>query len=99
MVILINTCSLIIQLLIILALKISRKNSRRELFYRFFSVSKRQRYLNYRKSPIINIYITYKTLSKTVNSEFTLRNCLFGAVKIANTSNSDKEMWQYNGME
>ena len=48
-------------------------------------------------TPIINIYITYKTLTKTLNSEYPLRNCLFGAVKITNKSNSDKDMWQYNG--
>ena len=39
----------------------------------------------------------YKTLAKTLNLEFTLRNCLFGAVKITNKSNPDKDMWQYNG--
>ena len=47
--------------------------------------------------PIINIYIMYKTSAKNINSEFTLRNCLLGAVKITNKSNSDKDMWQYNG--
>ena len=49
------------------------------------------------EKPIINIYITYKTLSKTFNSEFALKNCLFGAVKITNKSNLDKDKWQYSG--
>ena len=46
--------------------------------------------------PIINIYITYKRSAKNINSEFTLRNCLLGAVKITSKSNSNKDMWQYN---
>ena len=30
--------------------------------------------------PIINIYIVYNTSPKTVNSNFVLKNCLFGAI-------------------
>ena len=41
--------------------------------------------------PIINIYIVYKTSSKTIKSSFAFRNCLFGAIKIANTINSDTD--------
>ena len=63
----------------------------------FFLYQKDKDLLTIENPPIINIYITYKTLAKTINSEFTLRNCLFGAVKITNKSNSDKDMWQYNG--
>ena len=47
--------------------------------------------------PIINIYIVYKTSPKTVNSNFVFRNCLFGAIKITNTTNSDTDKWQYSG--
>ena len=46
--------------------------------------------------PIINIYIVYKTSLKTINSNFVFKNCLFGAIKIANTTNSDTDEWQYS---
>ena len=39
--------------------------------------------------PIINIYIIYKTTPKTINSNFFLKNSLFGALKITNTDDSD----------
>ena len=63
----------------------------------FFLYQKDKDLLTIQNPPIINIYITYKTLAKNLNQEFPLRNCLFGAVKITNKSNSDKDMWQYNG--
>ena len=47
--------------------------------------------------PIIKIYIVYKTSPKTINSNFVFRNCLFGAIKITNTTNSDADKWQYYG--
>ena len=47
--------------------------------------------------PIVNIYIVYKTSSRTINSSFAFKNCLFGAVKITNTTNSDTDKWQYSG--
>ena len=47
--------------------------------------------------PITNIYIIYKTSPKTNNSNFVFRNCLFGAIKITNTTNSDTDRWQYSG--
>ena len=47
--------------------------------------------------PIINIYIVYKTSPETINSNFVFRNCLFGAIKITNTTNSDSDKWQYSG--
>ena len=62
----------------------------------FFLYQKDKDLITLENPPIINIYITHKTLAKTLNSEFTLKNCLFGAVKITNKSNSDKDMWQYN---
>ena len=43
--------------------------------------------------PIVNIYIVYKTSSKAINSSFVFKNCLFGAVKITNTTNSDTDKW------
>ena len=48
--------------------------------------------------PIINIYSIYKTSPKTVNSNFVFRDCLFGAIKITNTTNSDTDKWQYSGL-
>ena len=49
--------------------------------------------------PIVNIYIVYKTSPKTINSNFVFRDfwCLFGAIKIINTINSDTDKWQYSG--
>ena len=41
--------------------------------------------------PIINIYIVYKISPKTINSNFVFKNCLFGAIKITNTTNSDSD--------
>ena len=60
----------------------------------FFLYQKDKNLLTLENPPIINIYFTYKTLAKNLNSQFTLRNCLFGAVKTTNKSNSDKDMWQ-----
>ena len=47
--------------------------------------------------PIVNIYMVYKTSPKTINSNFVSKNCLFGAIKITNTTNSDTDKWQYSG--
>ena len=47
--------------------------------------------------PIVNIYIVYKTSPKTINSNFVFKNCLFGAIKITSTTNSDTDKWQYSG--
>ena len=47
--------------------------------------------------PIVNICIVYKTSPKTINSNFVFRACLFGAIKITNTKNSDTDKWQYSG--
>ena len=56
--------------------------------------------------PVVNIYILYTsyiytfihfTSPKTNNSKFVFRNCLFGAVKITNTNNSDTDKCQYSG--
>ena len=41
--------------------------------------------------PIVNIYIVYKTSPKTINSNFVFRDCLFDAIKITNTTNSDTD--------
>ena len=41
--------------------------------------------------PTANIYIVYKTSPKTINTNFVFKNYLFGAIKIANTTNSDTD--------
>ena len=41
--------------------------------------------------PIVNIYIVYKTSPKTINYKFVFRDCLFGAIKMTNTTNSDTD--------
>ena len=46
---------------------------------------------------IINIYIVYKTSPKTISSNFVYKNCLFGAMKITNATNSDTDTWQHSG--
>ena len=46
--------------------------------------------------PIVNICIVYKTSPKTINSNIVFKNCLFGAVKITSTTNSDTDKWQYS---
>ena len=43
--------------------------------------------------PIVNIYIVCKTSPKTIDSNFVFENCLFGPIKIANTTNSDTDKW------
>ena len=47
--------------------------------------------------PIVNIYIVYKISPKTINSNFVFKNFLLGAIKIANTTNSDTDEWKYSG--
>ena len=41
--------------------------------------------------PKVNIYIVYKTSPKTINSNFLFKYCLFGAIKTANTTDSDTD--------
>ena len=47
--------------------------------------------------PIVNICIAYKTSPKTIFSNFVFKNCLFGAIKKTNTTNSNTDKWQYSG--
>ena len=51
------------------------------------------------RGPIVNTYIVYKTslIILFLNSNFVCKNCFFGAIKIANTTNSDNDKWQYSG--
>ena len=56
--------------------------------------SLRQNRVTYNHGKIVNIYIVYK-ISSTSQSSFTLKNSLFGAVKI--TKNADISKYKYSG--
>ena len=47
--------------------------------------------------PIVNIYTVYRTSLKTISSSNALKNCLFGTIKITNTSSHDPEKYEYSG--
>ena len=55
----------------------------------------KQNKTTYSHGPIVNIYVVYKLASKTINSNVTLENCLFGAVKL--TKNADIDRYKYSG--
>ena len=40
--------------------------------------------------PIVNIYIVYKLIPATKDSSVTLKNCLFGTVKLTKNADIDK---------
>ena len=46
---------------------------------------------------VVNLYISYKlnTSERYLNTDFTLGNCLFGAVKL--TKNVHQDNYRYNG--
>ena len=46
---------------------------------------------------VANIYIVYKISPETIISNFIFRDCLFGAIEIKITTNSDTDKWQYSG--
>ena len=47
--------------------------------------------------PIKPMHVIFKGKGTLVNSNFVFKNCLFGAIKITNTTNSDTDKWQYSG--
>ena len=55
----------------------------------------RQNQVTYNHGPVVNIYIVYETTPDTETSNTTLKNCLFGAIKI--TKNSDVDKYKYSG--
>ena len=55
----------------------------------------RQDKITFNHEKIVNIYIVYELSSNINNFEFTLENCLFGAVKI--TKNADIDQYKYSG--
>ena len=50
----------------------------------------RQNKVTFNHEKIVNIYIVYELSPHTSNTDFTLENCLFGAVKVTKNSNVDK---------
>ena len=56
----------------------------------------KQNKLGYAQGTVINIYIVYELKNRRVNSpDFTVQNCLFGAVKI--TKNTGTSNYKYSG--
>ena len=51
--------------------------------------------VTYNHGSNVSIFIVYKLNSHTINTDFTLRDCLFGVVKI--TKNSDVKEYKYSG--
>ena len=49
----------------------------------------------YSHGPIVNIYVVYRLAPRTNNSDVTLENCLFGAVKL--TKHADINKYKYSG--
>ena len=45
---------------------------------------------------MVNVYIVYKLIHATTNTNIVLKNCLFGAVKVTNISNLDPDKCQYS---
>ena len=50
----------------------------------------RQDKITFNHEKIVNIYIVYELSSNINNFEFTLENCLFGAVKITKNADIDQ---------
>ena len=49
-------------------------------------------------SSVVNVYICYKLLPKTINSDNVLKNCLFGAIDAARPNNTkDLDNFIYSG--
>ena len=49
-------------------------------------------------SSVVNVYICYRLLAKTINTDNALKNCLFGAIKAARADNTkDPDNFIYHG--
>ena len=55
----------------------------------------KQNKVTYNHEPIVNIYIVYRLTPDTKHSSITLENCLFGAVKLTKSADTDK--YKYYG--
>ena len=68
---------------------------RREMNLKFSGGLLRQSRVTYNHGPKINIFIVYKLNTHTMNTDFALRDCLFGSVKI--TKGKDPDNYVYSG--
>ena len=49
-------------------------------------------------SSVVNVYIGYKLLPKTINTDNALKNCLFGAIEAVRPNNTkDPDNFIYSG--
>ena len=55
----------------------------------------RQNKVTFNHGKVVNIYTVYKLSFHPTNIDFTLENCLFGAVKV--TKHSDVDKYNYSG--
>ena len=51
---------------------------------------------NIRCGSIVNIYIIYRLIPNTNNSNIVLQNCLFDEIKTENTTNPDPDKYEYS---
>ena len=49
--------------------------------------------VTYNHGPIY-VHIVYRLVHATINTDIVLKNCLFGAAKVTNTSKPDTDNWQ-----
>ena len=57
----------------------------------------KQNKVTYSHGPIANIYVVYRLIPGTKSNNFTLENCLFGAVKL--TKIADISKYKYSGYD
>ena len=62
------------------------KNGKRRLLFKGDILS--QTRVTYNQRPKVSIFIVYKLSSHTINADFALKYCLFGAVKITKDKNN-----------
>ena len=55
----------------------------------------KQNKVTYNNGPVVNIYTVYKLFPDTKDSSITLKNCLFGAIKM--TKKADVVKYEYSG--
>ena len=58
---------------------------------------KTRRYSTFYSKNVVNLFIFYELdrRSQDLNTDFTLKDCLFGAVKL--TENADPDKYKYSG--
>ena len=66
------------------------------IFLQFTGDCLKQNKFTYSHGKVVNIYIVYRLSPHTTSrTDFTLKDCLFGAVEL--TKNSDPDKYQYSG--